>query len=160
MDMRAETITQRFMGIFEWLNLLDKNVQIILGLILIVASMNIISILLILIMERVQMIGVLKAIGATNGQIRRIFIFKGMLLIAQGMFWGNVVGLGFCALQYFAPFIPLDAENYYMNTVPIAWNIYAILGVNILAFGAISLVLLLPTLAIARIQPIRAIKFD
>ncbi len=159
-EMRAETITQRYMGIFDWLNLLDKNVQIFLGLILIVASVNITSILLILIMERVQMIGVLKALGATNRQIRSIFIVKGMLLILWGMFWGNVTGLGFCALQYFFPFIPLDADNYYMNTVPIAWNVYAILGVNILVFAVVSVVLLLPTLAISRVQPIRAIRFD
>lgn len=159
-EMRAETITQRFMGIFDWLRLLGGNVQIFLTLILIVASVNIISILLILIMERVQMIGVLKALGATNAQIRTIFIIKGMLLILKGMAWGNVLGLGFCALQYYFPFIPLDADNYYMHTVPIAWNVYAILGVNVLVFGVVSLVLLLPTLAISRIQPIKAIRFD
>ncbi len=159
-EMRAETITQRYMGIFDWLKLLDKNVQIFLGLILIVASVNIISILLILIMERVHMIGILKALGATNRQIRSIFVFKGMLLILWGMFWGNVTGLGFCAVQYFLPFIPLDADNYYMHTVPIAWNWYAVLGVNVLVFVVVSFVLLLPTLAISRIQPIRAIRFD
>jgi lipoprotein-releasing system permease protein len=142
------------------LRLLGGNVQIFLTLILIVASVNIISILLILIMERVQMIGVLKALGATNAQIRTIFIIKGMLLILKGMAWGNVLGLGFCALQYYFPFIPLDADNYYMHTVPIAWNVYAILGVNVLVFGVVSLVLLLPTLAISRIQPIKAIRFD
>ncbi len=159
-EMRAETVTQKFLPIFEWLNLLDKNVQIFLGLILIVASINIISILLILIMERVQMIGVLKAIGATDAQIRRIFIFKGVLLILRGMVWGNVLSLGFCNLQYYYPFIPLDAENYYMHTVPIAWNWTAFLGVNVLVFITVSIVLLLPTLAISRIQPIRAIRFD
>jgi len=159
-EMRAETITQRYRGIFEWLQLLDKNVQIFLGLILIVASVNIISILLILIMERVQMIGILKALGATNRQIRSIFIYKGMLLILWGMAWGNVLGLGFCAVQYFFPFIPLDADNYYMSSVPIAWNVHAIVGVNILVFSVVSVVLLLPTLAISRIQPIKAIRFD
>lgn len=159
-EMRAETVTQRFLPIFEWLTLLDKNVQIFLGLILVVASVNIVSILLILIMERVQMIGVLKALGATNKQIRSIFVYKGMLLILRGMFWGNLLGLGFCALQYYYPFIPLDADNYYMHIVPIAWNWLAILGVNVLVFLVVSAVLLLPTLSIARIQPIRAIKFD
>ena len=158
--MRAETITQRFMGVFEWLLLLDKNVQIFLGLILLVASFNIISILLILIMERVQMIGVLKAIGASSFKISQIFIYQGLLLVAKGMLWGNAIGLGFCALQYYTKLLPLDPENYYMNSVPIAWNWLVILLVNIVTFLIINLVLLLPSIAIARIKPLHAIKFD
>lgn len=159
-EMNLESISETFMPVFDWLQLLNKNVTIFLGLILLVAAFNIISILLIMIMERVQMIGILKAIGATNRQVRRVFIFKGMLLILQGMTWGNVTGLGFCALQYYFRLIPLDAENYYMDTVPIAWDIGVILSVNALIFTIISLVLLLPTIAATRIRPIQAIRFD
>ncbi|MDX2306042.1 MAG: FtsX-like permease family protein [Microscillaceae bacterium] len=161
-DMGLETITSqgRHLDIFDWLNLLNKNVNIFLVLILIVAGFNMTSILLIMIMERIKMIGILKALGATNWQIRQIFIFKGMFLILKGMGWGNLIGLGFCAVQYYLQIIPLDAENYYMNTVPIEWNWPVILAMNLLVFTIISLILLIPTYIISRIQPVKTIRFD
>lgn len=159
-DQQIQTATQRFMDIFDWLSLLNQNVSIFLGLILTVACFNMISILLIMIMERVQMIGILKALGATDWQIRRIFIYKGMLLIAWGMLGGNIIGLGFCAIQYYFRLIPLDAENYYMSFVPIVWDWQVIILMNLLTFGVVSLILLLPTMIVSRIKPIKAIRFD
>jgi lipoprotein-releasing system permease protein len=139
---------------------LGKNVSIFLTLILIVAGFNMVSILLIMIMERIQMIGILKALGATNWQIRMIFIYKGLLLITKGMGIGNFVGLGFCTIQYYFKVIPLDPENYYMSSVPIDWNWTIILLMNLLTFTVISLVLLLPTFIITRVKPVTAIRFD
>lgn len=159
-DMEIATIKDLHADVFDWLSLVNKNVQIILVLILTVAGFNMTSILLIMIMERTQMIGILKALGATNSKIRNIFVFLGMQLIFRGLFWGNLIGLGFCALQYFFHLIPLDPENYYMNTVPIAWDWGIILLMNLLTFAVISFILLIPTLIIASVRPIKAIRFD
>lgn len=159
-NMQGISIKQRFMPIFEWLGLLQQNVTIFLTLILIVAGFGMISILLIMIMERVQTIGLLKALGATDIQVQKIFIYQGLYLVLRGMIWGNSIGLGFCALQYFTEIIPLDAENYYMASVPIAWDWWAIFGVNFLIFVLIAVVLLLPTWIITKIKPIQALRFD
>ncbi len=159
-DMRLELITDRHQDIFDWLLLLGKNVNIFLTLILIVAGFNMISILLIMMMERIQMIGILKALGASNWQIRKIFIYKGLLLTAKGMGLGNLIGLGFSALQYYLKIIPLDPENYYMDTVPIDWNWTVIVLMNLLTFAVIAVILLVPTFIIVRVQPVKAIRFD
>ena len=156
----VEKISDKYVQMFEWLELINNNVIIFLVLILFVACFNIVSILLILIMERTQMIGLLKAIGAHNRQIRRIFTYNGIRLIVRGMVLGNLIGIGFGALQYYFKVIPLDPENYYMEFVPIQWDFLAILLVNALTFGIIGLVLGVPTAVILRIQPIRAIRFD
>lgn len=156
----VEKISDKYVQMFEWLELINNNVIIFLVLILFVACFNIVSILLILIMERTQMIGLLKAIGAQNRQIRRIFTYNGVRLIVRGMVLGNLLGIGFGILQYYFKIIPLDPENYYMEFVPIQWDFVAILLVNALTFGIIGLVLSIPTAVILRIQPIRAIRFD
>ncbi|MEM6844718.1 MAG: FtsX-like permease family protein [Bacteroidota bacterium] len=156
----VEKISDKYVQMFEWLELINNNVIIFLVLILFVACFNIVSILLILIMERTQMIGLLKAVGAKNRQIRRIFTYNGMRLIARGMVLGNVIGIGFGILQYYFKIVPLDPENYYMEFVPIQWDFAAIIFVNALTFGVIGLVLSIPTAVILRIQPIRAIRFD
>lgn len=159
-DMYVEKISDKYLQIFDWLSLLNRNVVIFLSLILFVASFNMISILLILIMERTQMIGILKAIGATNSQIRNIFIYNGMLMILKGLVIGNAIGLGFGFLQKQFKFIPLDPENYYMSFVPISWDWTVIIILNIITFITVTLVLLIPTIIIARINPIKAINFD
>ncbi len=159
-DLFVEKISDKYVQMFEWLDLINNNVVIFLGLILFVACFNIVSILLILIMERTQMIGILKAVGAKNRQIRKIFTYNGMLLIFRGMLIGNLIGLGFGVLQYFFRIIPLDPENYYMDFVPIYWDFVAILGLNLLTFVVVALVLNIPTAIILRINPIKAIRFD
>lgn len=159
-DLYVEKIGDKYIQMFEWLDLINNNVIIFLALILFVACFNIVSILLILIMERTQMIGILKALGARNRQIRKIFRYNGMLLIFRGMLIGNLIGIGFGVVQYFFRIIPLDPENYYMDYVPIHWDMLAILGLNLLTFIIVALVLNIPTIIILRIDPIKAIRFD
>nr|WP_262914605.1 FtsX-like permease family protein [Pontibacter vulgaris] len=106
------------------------------------------------------MIGVLKAIGATDAQIRQIFYFRGLKLTIKGMIWGNLIGIGFCALQYYFKLIPLDPENYYMDTVPISWNIGVIVALNIITLVLTMLAILIPAAMVTRIKPVKAIKFD
>ncbi|OJJ14379.1 ABC transporter permease [marine bacterium AO1-C] len=159
-DMQMQTTPRKYEEIFDWLILLDTNVAIFLWLILIVACFNMISIFLIMIMERVNMIGILKAIGASNFQIKSIFLVRGIRLVLRGMIIGNLVGLGVCALQYYFKIIPLDPENYYMNTVPIDWNWPVIINLNLIIFFLILFILLIPATFIGSIRPIKAIRFD
>jgi lipoprotein-releasing system permease protein len=159
-DLTAEKITDTYLPIFDWLNMLDRNVQVLIVLISIVACFNMISTLLIMILERTNMVGILQAVGATNAQIRAIFLWTGLKIIAQGMFYGNLLGLGLVALQYYFKIIPLDVENYYMNAVPIAWNLYSIMGINVITLLVTLFSLLLPTAFVLRIKPIAAIKFN
>jgi lipoprotein-releasing system permease protein len=156
----VEKVSDKYVQIFEWLNLINNNVVVFLALILFVACFNITSILLILIMERTQMIGILKALGAKNRQIRRIFTYNGLLLVVKGMLIGNVIGIGFGLLQSYFKIIPLDPENYYMSFVPIQWDFLTIVLLNLLTFVVVALVLGIPTVVILRIDPIKAIRFD
>ena len=156
----VEKITDKNIQIFEWLGLLDRNVVIFLAIILFVAFFNIISILLILIMERTSMIGTLMALGAQNSQLRRIFLYNGMLMVARGIMWGNAIGLGLAAIQYYFHLIPLDKQNYYMDYVPIQWNWPLIVLLNVVVLILGLLMMLVPTMVISRIQPIKAIKFS
>lgn len=159
-DQYVEKTSDKYLQIFDWLSLLNRNVVIFLSLILFVACFNMVSILLILIMERTQMIGILKALGATNRQIRNVFIYNGILMMVKGLAIGNLIGLGFGFIQEKFKLIPLDPENYYMSFVPIAWDWPVIILLNILTFVVVSLVLLIPTVIISRVNPIKAIHFD
>ncbi|MFL5727919.1 MAG: ABC transporter permease [Cytophagaceae bacterium] len=159
-DMQLEKINDKYLQIFDWLMLLRRNVRIFLVLILLVACLNMMSTIFIMIMERTNMIGLLKALGARNGQVHAIFLFNGMAIILKGMLYGNIIGLGFCALQYYFKIIPLDPENYYMSSVPIEWNWLSVLLLNVLILVMISLVLVLPVVIISRISPIKSIKFN
>jgi lipoprotein-releasing system permease protein len=159
-DLNIERISDKFIQVFEWLNLLSRQVKILLGIILIVVCVNMISIVLILVMERTQMIGMLKALGANDRFIRSIFIFNGINLIVKGLFLGNVLGLGLCFLQYQFKIVKLNPHDYYMSFVPIGWHWDIVIILNILTFCVVTLVLLLPTMVIARISPIKTIRFD
>ncbi|MEP6737733.1 MAG: FtsX-like permease family protein [Chryseolinea sp.] len=159
-DLDVERISDKFSQVFEWLNLLSRQVNILLAIILIVVCVNMISIVLILVMERTQMIGMLKAFGANNSVVRSIFIFNGINLIAKGLFLGNVIGLGLAFVQYHWKVIKLNPHDYYMNFVPISWSWDVVLILNLLTFGVVTFVLIIPTMIIARINPIKAIRFD
>ncbi|GHA54358.1 ABC transporter permease [Pontibacter akesuensis] len=159
-DLQLEKITDSHAQLFDWLKLLRKNVIIFLVLIIFVATFNMVSTVFIMIIERINMIGVLKAVGATDAQIRQVFYFRGLNLTIKGMVWGNIIGLGFCALQYYFELIPLDPENYYMDRVPISWNIGVIIILNVLTIVLTMLAILIPAAMIARIKPVKAIKFD
>ena len=158
-DMKLEKVTDKFMGLFDWLGMLDRNMVIFLTLILFVACFNMISILLVLMMERTPMIGLFKALGSSNWQIRKIFLWSGFLMIFKGIIYGNIIGIGFCLIQQHFKLIPLDPANYYMNTVPITMNWGVIALLNLATVSLVLFVLLIPTFVITRIQPIKAIIF-
>lgn len=156
----SERVDQKFIQIFDWLSLLSQNVSIFIWLILIVACFNMVSVIFILVMERTQMIGIFKALGATDRQIRRIFSYNGIRLVVKGLVLGNLIALAFGLIQSYFHVIPLDPQNYYMEYVPIDWDLGITVGLNLLALLIISLVLFLPTAIIARIRPVKAIRFD
>ncbi|QIX60325.1 ABC transporter permease [Hymenobacter lutimineralis] len=159
-DLKLDKITDEYAQLFDWLQLLNRNVVIFLLLIVFVATFNMVATIFIMILERTNMIGVLKAIGATDNQIRSMFFFRGLNLALRGIFYGNLAGLGFCAIQYFFHLIPLDPENYYMDRVPIHWDPLIIVLLNVATFLMSLLAVLLPTYLISRIKPVVAIKFD
>ncbi len=159
-DQYVEKINDKYVEIFDWLSLLNRNVVIFLSLTLFVACFNMVSILLILIMERTNMIGTLKALGSPNKVIRKIFIYNGMLLILKGLLIGNIIGIGFGLLQEKFKIFRLDAKTYYMAFVPINWDWEIIILLNILTFVVVSMVLIIPTLIISRMNPIKSIRFD
>ena len=159
-DLQLEKVTDQYAQLFDWMKLLNQNVIIFLVLIIFVATFNMVSSVFIMILERTNMIGLLKAVGATDAQIRQIFFYKGLQLTLRGLIYGNIIGLGFCAFQYFTKAIPLDPENYYMDTVPIAWNFGVVLILNLVTLLLTMLAILVPTYLIAKIKPVAAIKFD
>ena len=146
--------------IFEWLDVLDINVVIILVLMLAVAGFTMISGLLIIILERTNMIGILKALGQNNQSIRRIFLYVSFFLIGKGMLWGNVIGLSLCFIQSYFHIISLDPSNYYLDAVPIDLNIVSFLLLNIGTLCAAMLMMLGPSYLITKIEPARSIRFE
>lgn len=159
-DLYVDKVSDKYVQIFDWLKLLNRNVVIFFTLILFVASFNMVSILLILIMERTNMIGSLKAMGADNSLLRRVFLFNGLGLILRGMFWGNLVGSVFCFIQYQFKIIPLDMTNYYMDHVPVTFDFNMVLLLNIFIVAITGFTLFIPLSVISRISPIKAIRFD
>lgn len=147
-------------GLFAWLDVLDMNVWLILSLMLGVAAFTMISGLLILILERTQFIGILKALGACNRSVRSIFLRFALLIVCKGMFWGNVIGLGLCAVQKYTGLITLDPQNYYLDTVPITFDWGFIIVVNVIMFILSALVLIIPSGLISRIHPTKAMRFE
>lgn len=147
-------------GLFAWLGVLDMNVWLILALMMGVASFTMIAGLLILIIERTQFIGILKALGAPNESVRKIFLYFALLIVCRGMFWGNVFGLGLCLIQKYTHIIPLDPTNYYLDCVPIEFDWLFIVTVNVVMFILSALVLILPSLLISRIYPTKAMRFE
>ena len=146
--------------IFAWLDLLDVNVWVILILMIGVAGFTMISGLLIIILDRTNMIGVLKALGADNTAIRKIFLTFSAFLIGKGMLWGNVVGLGLCFIQYYFEPIHLNPADYYVNTVPLEMNWFYFLLLNACTFIVSLMMLIAPSYLISRIHPARSIRFE
>ncbi|CAN5447162.1 ABC transporter permease [soil metagenome] len=159
-DLFIEKTSEKYIQVFEWLGLVSRQVVILLVIILTVVCVNMISVILILVMERTHMIGLLKAMGANNRVIRNVFVYQGIQLITRGLIFGNVIGLGLCFLQDRFKFIHLNPHDYYMSYVPIEWNWPVIIGLNILIFVVVTIVLLVPTGIVSRISPIKAIRFD
>jgi lipoprotein-releasing system permease protein len=158
--LRPVSITSKYPQIFDWLNLLDMNVWIILTLIILVAGFNMVSGLLILILERATMIGVLKAIGTENWSIRKVFIYLSVFLIGKGMIWGNILGILLCLIQSRFGIFHLDPASYYLDTVPINLKISHLVLLNVGTLIVTTLMLLIPSWYISRIAPDKAIRFD
>ncbi len=156
----TQTVKQLNPQIFSWLDLLDLNVWVILLLMLSVAGFNMISGLLILILERTNMIGILKSLGATDWSVRKIFLYHSFFLIAKGMFWGNVIGLSFCAIQYFTGVIPLDPVAYYVAKVPIYFDWMYIFLLNMGTLLASLLMMIGPSYLITKITPAKIIRYE
>jgi lipoprotein-releasing system permease protein len=159
-DLYIEKVSDKYVQVFEWLGLISRQVNILLVVILIVVCVNMISVVLILVMERTQMIGLIKSMGANNGMIRSIFVYSGVHLIAKGLLYGNAIGLGLCYIQYQFRLIQLNPHDYYMSFVPIGWDWGMVILLNLLVFAVVTIVLLVPTAIVSRINPIKAIRFD
>ena len=158
-DMNIETAKQRFLPIFDWLVLLDRNMVLFLVILFFVACFNIMAVLLVLLMERIPMVGVLKAIGASNWNIRKIFVYVGVNMLLKGVFWGNLLGIVICFLQWKFHLIPLDPTNYFIAYMPIEWHFEVILGINFITILLVSLVMIVPTFIITRLKLVEAISF-
>lgn len=158
-EMKLTKVTDQYRPLFDWMVLIDTNTVVFLVLILFVASFNMVSVLLVLMMERTPMIGLLKALGSQNAMLRRMFLYVGLNMVFWGLFFGNLFGIGLCWLQDEFRIVPLDPKNYYMSYVPISWDWPTILILNLGAVALIAAVLWIPTLVINRIQPVKALVF-
>lgn len=156
----VQTLHEQNPAIFAWLDLLDMNVVVIIVLMLLVAGFNIVSGLIILILDGVQMIGTLKALGADNRFVRRIFLGQAGLLIGKGVLWGNIIGLGLAALQYWGHIVPLESATYYVDTVPIEFAWGWIIALNVVTIVLSMAVLLLPSMIITQISPAKVMHFE
>ncbi len=159
-DMVAYTVQEKYPNLFDWLSLISVNGFVVIILTVVVAVINMITCLLILILERTNMIGILKALGARSASIQRIFLYNGIYIFGVGGLLGNVIGLGICFLQDHFQFITLPEESYLLAVAPIYIDWWAVLGINVLALTVSAIVLLIPTRLVARISPVKAIRFD
>ena len=159
-DLNIVKVSDKYIQVFEWLGLVNRQVAILLVIILAVVCINMTSIVFILVMERTQMIGMLKALGASNELVRSVFVYHGISLIVKGLAFGNILGLGLCFIQYKFELITLNAKDYYMSVVPISWHWEIVLMLNVLTFTVVTLILFIPTIIITRINPIKTIRFD
>jgi lipoprotein-releasing system permease protein len=158
--LNSHTIYELYPSIFEWLKLFDTNIYIIIIIMVLVAGINMITALLVLILERTQTIGVLKALGANNWSVRKLFLYNASYLILRGLFWGNVIGLSILLLQKYFGIISLDPETYYVSKAPVYINLGYILLLNLGTLLLCLLMLLVPSYIITKISPAKAVKFE
>lgn len=159
-ELDSQSIAQKYQVIFDWFETFNLNIIIIIAVMILVAGVNIITAILVLILERTPMIGMLKALGASNWSIRKVFLYNAGYLIAQGLFWGNVIGILLLSIQkYFAP-LKLNPSIYYVSQVPVMLHFGYIFLLNVGVFLLCLLMLVLPSYIISKISPIKSIKFD
>ncbi len=156
----TKTITEKYYYIFEWLELFDFNIIVILIVMIAVATINMVVALLVLILERTQMIGILKALGAANWSVRKIFLYNASYLIVRGLLWGNGIGIALVVLQQQFGIITLNPQNYYVSEAPVYLNWMYIFMLNLGTIGVCITVLLIPSYIITKISPVKAIRFD
>ncbi len=158
--LNTETVTQKYATIFEWIGIFDKNIYGIIGIMIVVAGINMITALLVLILERTQMIGILKALGSNNWSIRKLFLYNASYLIVLGLFWGNLIGLTLLFVQKTFKLFPLDPSVYYVTEVPVYISFSYIIALNIGTFILCLIMLLVPSYIITKITPVKAIRFE
>ena len=159
-SLTSQTVYEAYPQIFSWLSLLDINVWIILALMTCVAGITMISGLLIIILERTQTIGILKALGARNGTIRHTFLWFAVFIIGRGLIWGNLIGIGLVVVQQQTSLITLDPTSYYVSTVPVELNIPIIVALNVATLLISLFVLIAPSYLVSHIRPVKAIRFE
>jgi lipoprotein-releasing system permease protein len=158
--LNTQTVAQKYVTIFEWIGIFIKNIYGIIGIMIIVAGINMITALLVLILERTQMIGILKALGSNNWSIRKLFLYNASYLIVLGLFWGNLIGLTLLFVQKIFKLFPLDPSVYYVTEVPVYINFGYIAALNIGTFVLCLVMLLVPSYIITKITPVKAIRFE
>lgn len=156
----TQTIRQKYASIFEWLDLFDFNIIMIIGIMILVAGINMITALLVLILERTQMIGILKALGSSDWSVRKVFLYNAIYLIGVGLFWGNVIGIGLLLIQKYGKIFKLNPNTYYVNEAPVYLSLDYILILNAGTFLLCLIMLLIPSFIIAKISPVKAIRFE
>ncbi|MDT7833150.1 FtsX-like permease family protein [Flavobacteriaceae bacterium S356] len=157
--LSASSIVNTYPAIFDWIELFDNNVWFIIAIMILVAGINMITALLVLILERVQMVGILKSLGSTNTSIRKVFLYNASYLILKGLFWGNLIGLSIIFLQDYFGLITLNPETYYVSVMPVYIDLFDILLLNGGTLILCFLMLLIPSYIITRIQPSKSIRF-
>jgi lipoprotein-releasing system permease protein len=157
--LKSYTVVDNYQAIFSWLGLLDGNTKVVLVLMMMVALINMVSALLIMILERTSMIGILKAMGAANWVVQKMFLYNAFYIIGLGMLLGNIFGLGLGFIQYKTHFFQLDEASYYMSFVPIQFNQSDFLLLNLATLVICLLVMLLPSMLVTKITPVKAIRF-
>ncbi len=157
--LNRKTIVDAYPNVFEWIKLFDNNVWFIIAIMIVIAGINMITALLVLILESVQMIGILKALGSYNTSIRKIFLYNAAYLILKGLFWGNIIGLSIIGVQYFFKVITLNPETYYVTTMPVYISVTAVILLNLGTLLLCFLMLILPSYIITKIEPSKSIKF-
>jgi len=159
-ELNTLTIRDKYYTIFEWLDLFDFNIVLIIGIMILIGGINMITALLVLILERTQMIGILKAMGSTDWSVRKVFLYNAMYIISVGLFWGNLIGIGLLLLQKYGKFIKLDADTYYVTEAPIYLDFGYILMLNVGVLLLCLLMLLIPSYIVTKISPVKAIRFE
>ena len=159
-SLNAFTISEKYPAIFEWLKLFDTNIVVIIGIMILIAGINMITALLVLILERTQMIGILKALGSSNWSIRKVFLYNASYLIGRGLLWGNLIGIGLLLIQKYFGVISLNPETYYVNQAPVYLNLTHIVLINVGTLILCLAMLILPSIIVSKISPVKAIKFD
>jgi lipoprotein-releasing system permease protein len=160
-SLDTKTIKDKYYKIFEWIGLFDFNIALIIGIMIIVGGINMITALLVLILERTPMIGILKALGTTNWSIRKVFLYNAAYLIGVGLFWGNLIGLGVILIQEkFRIFKFPNPKEYYVTYIPVEIDLTTVLFLNIGVLVLCLLMLLIPSYIITRITPVKAIRFE
>lgn len=158
--LNAVSVLQENPQLFKWLELFDVNMFLIIGIMLVVATINMIGALLILILERTRMIGIVKSLGGSDRKIRRIFLYQSGYLILRGLFWGNLIGIGICLAQHYWGFVKLDPSTYYVSEAPVLLDPWLILALNLGTLVICLVSMMAPSYIIMRIRPAKALRFD